>query len=204
MAAEALPAPIGATPGEVGEERIGFGKIDAATLLAGGDVDSLGDEGLADAGRAAEEDRGVVLEVATTGQLPDARPRKLGVVGEVEVAGVAVIFKACLVDTPGDALALAARKCVVEEQEEEVERVEGDPTCLLAGGADGRTTHHPGYAISQWLRKRIEECFGWIKKVGTGRKLRSIGKAKNQLWGTLTAVALNLVRMVKIEAQPAP
>ena len=28
---------------------------------------------------------------------------------------------------------------------------------------DGRTTRHPGYAVSQRGRKRIEEAFGWIK-----------------------------------------
>ena len=28
---------------------------------------------------------------------------------------------------------------------------------------DGRTTCHPGYAISLRCRKRIEEVFGWIK-----------------------------------------
>ncbi len=28
---------------------------------------------------------------------------------------------------------------------------------------DGRTTGHPGYAISQRIRKRIEEIFGWVK-----------------------------------------
>ncbi len=68
---------------------------------------------------------------------------------------------------------------------------------------DQRTTRHPGYALSQRLRKRIEECFGWMKTTGCGRKLRYIGKAKNQLWATLTAVALNLVRMANIEAQSA-
>ena len=31
---------------------------------------------------------------------------------------------------------------------------------------DGRTTRHAGYAVSQRIRKRIEEAFGWIKKVG--------------------------------------
>jgi len=68
---------------------------------------------------------------------------------------------------------------------------------------DGRTTRHPGYAISQRIRKRIEECFGWMKTTGAGRKLRYIGKAKNQLWATLTAIALNLLRMANIEAQTA-
>ncbi len=66
---------------------------------------------------------------------------------------------------------------------------------------DGRTTHHLGYRVSQRVRKRIEECFGWIKTVGAGRKLRYIGKANNQLWATLTAIALNLIRMANIEAR---
>lgn len=68
---------------------------------------------------------------------------------------------------------------------------------------DGRTTRHPGYALSQRVRKRIEECFGWIKTVGGGRKLRYIGIKKNQLWAALTATAFNLVRMANIEAQTA-
>ncbi|MCC7090137.1 MAG: IS5 family transposase [Dehalococcoidia bacterium] len=66
---------------------------------------------------------------------------------------------------------------------------------------DARTTHHPGYAKSLRFRKRIEECFGWIKTVGGGRKLRYIGQAKNQLWATFTAIGFNLVRMSNLEAQ---
>jgi len=68
---------------------------------------------------------------------------------------------------------------------------------------DGRTTRHAGYAMSQRVRKRVEECFGWIKTTGNGRKLRYIGLAKNQLWATFTAVAYNLVRMANIAASPA-
>jgi transposase len=68
---------------------------------------------------------------------------------------------------------------------------------------DGRTTRHAGYAVSQRVRKRVEECFGWIKTTGNGRKLRYIGLAKNQLWATFTAAAYNLVRMANIEASPA-
>lgn len=37
---------------------------------------------------------------------------------------------------------------------------------------DRRTTRHPGYAISQHIRTRVEEIFGWTKTVGGGRKLR--------------------------------
>ena len=67
---------------------------------------------------------------------------------------------------------------------------------------DGRTTRHQGYRQSLRARKRIEECFGWMKTVGAGRKLRYIGLDKNQLWATLTAVAYNLVRMAKFEPSP--
>ena len=43
---------------------------------------------------------------------------------------------------------------------------------------DGRTTRHPGYALSLGIRKRIEEVFGWGKTVGDLRKARFIGLAK--------------------------
>ena len=67
-----------------------------------------------------------------------------------------------------------------------------------ASAIDGRTTHHPGYAISQ----RVEEIFGWTKTVGGGRKLRYIGVARNQMWANLTVAAYNLVRMAKLALNP--
>jgi len=48
---------------------------------------------------------------------------------------------------------------------------------------DGRTTSHGGYKVSQKIRKRVEEIFGWVKTVGGGRKLRYIGLEANQLLG---------------------
>jgi len=68
---------------------------------------------------------------------------------------------------------------------------------------DGRTTRHSGYKVSQRVRKRVEEIFGWVKTVGGGRKLRYIGAKRNQLWAELTAAAYNLVRMAKLMAEPA-
>lgn len=65
---------------------------------------------------------------------------------------------------------------------------------------DGRTTRHPGYAVSQRLRKRVEEVFGWEKTVGGLRKLRYVGRAANALCATFAAAAYNLVRMAKLEA----
>jgi transposase len=68
---------------------------------------------------------------------------------------------------------------------------------------DGRTTSWGGYKVSQRLRKRVEEIFGWVKTIGGGRKLRYIGLECNQLWARFTASAYNLVRMVRIERQQA-
>lgn len=63
---------------------------------------------------------------------------------------------------------------------------------------NSRTTRHPGYAVSQRVRKRVEEIFGWVKTVGGGRKVRYIGVDRNQLWAELTVSAYNLVRMAKL------
>ena len=41
---------------------------------------------------------------------------------------------------------------------------------------DGRTTHHPGYGVSQRIRQRVEEVFGWAKTSGGMRKTRHRGK----------------------------
>jgi transposase len=68
---------------------------------------------------------------------------------------------------------------------------------------DERTTTFPGYSISQQIRKRVEEIFGWAKTVGGGRKLRYVGILKNRLWFTLTGAVYNLVRMAKLELAPA-
>jgi transposase/sulfur relay (sulfurtransferase) complex TusBCD TusD component (DsrE family) len=65
---------------------------------------------------------------------------------------------------------------------------------------DGRTTRHPGYAVSQKLRKRVEEVFGWLKTVGGFRQTRFRGLDRTGLAGYLVATAYNLVRMAKLLA----
>jgi len=69
---------------------------------------------------------------------------------------------------------------------------------------DGRTTRHPGYAISQRFRKRVEEGFGWFKTVGLLRKLRHRGTDRVDWVVVFTAAIYNLVRMrtLIIEAGP--
>jgi IS5 family transposase len=54
------------------------------------------------------------------------------------------------------------------------------------------------YAISQRVRKRIVEVFGWIKTIGNFRKTRYTGLGANQLAAHLLASAYNLLRIAKL------
>jgi transposase len=63
---------------------------------------------------------------------------------------------------------------------------------------DARTTRHPGYGISQRIRKRVEEIFGWAKTVGGFRRTRFKGRKRTQLAAYVVAAAYNLVRMARL------
>jgi len=63
---------------------------------------------------------------------------------------------------------------------------------------DARTTRHPGYEISQRIRKRIEETFGWMKTVGGLRQTRYRGRARVQMHAYLVAAAYNLLRIARL------
>jgi len=68
---------------------------------------------------------------------------------------------------------------------------------------DRRTTRHPGYAVSQRIRKRIEEVLGWGKEIGGMRRklLRGLERAGSSF--TLRVAAYNLIRLPKLLAEPA-
>ncbi len=70
-------------------------------------------------------------------------------------------------------------------------------------GVDGRTVRHSGYAVSQKIRKRVEEVFGWMKTVGGHRKTRLRGLRRVTMAFTLAATAYNLVRMRNLAVQGA-
>jgi transposase len=69
---------------------------------------------------------------------------------------------------------------------------------------DARTTRHAGYPISQKKRKRIEECFGWLKTIALLRKLRHRGTWKVEWIFTFACAAYNLVRMRNLLAAAIP
>jgi transposase len=65
---------------------------------------------------------------------------------------------------------------------------------------DGRTTRHPGDAVSQRKRQCVEEIFGWMKPVGLLRKTRYRGVAQVGWMFTFAAAVYNLVRMRTLAA----
>ena len=67
---------------------------------------------------------------------------------------------------------------------------------------DGRTTRQPDYRLSQKKRRRIEECFGWLKTIALLRKLRHRGTLKVDWIFTFACAAYNLVRMRNLLAAP--
>ena len=68
---------------------------------------------------------------------------------------------------------------------------------------DQRTTRHAGYRISQRKRKRIEECFGWLKTIALLRKVRHRGLFKVDWVFTFACAAYNLVRLRNLSTQTA-
>jgi hypothetical protein len=69
---------------------------------------------------------------------------------------------------------------------------------------DSRTTRQRGYALSQKKRKRIEECFGWLKTIALLRKVRHRGTLKVDWIFTLACAAYNLVRMRNLMRSVVP
>lgn len=67
-------------------------------------------------------------------------------------------------------------------------------------GLDGRTTRTKNYQTSQVIRKRVEECIGWIKEIGGLRRVKVRGTERVSLHAWLVGCAFNLVRMGKLLA----
>ena len=66
---------------------------------------------------------------------------------------------------------------------------------------DGRTLRHAGYALSQCIRKRIEEPFGWGKLIGTLRQAKVRGRDKVNDLLHWNLIGWNLVRLRALVAE---
>ena len=92
------------------------------------------------------------------------------------------------------------RDCVADLRRRRVTPHVAQVTKGRRSAIDGRTTRHPGYAVSQRIRKRVEEIFGWMKSVGGFRRTRYRGLDRTGLAGYLVATAYNLVRLGRLLA----
>jgi transposase len=71
---------------------------------------------------------------------------------------------------------------------------------VTGSAIDGRTTRHEGYAVSQRIRKRIEEVFGWGKTVGPLARTMLRGTERVGAQFTFTVSGYNLARLPKLLA----
>jgi hypothetical protein len=71
-------------------------------------------------------------------------------------------------------------------------------------GLDGRTTTRAGYRLSQRIRNRVEEIFGWTKTVGGLRRSRYPGRERKQAWGYFVVGAYNLLQTGRLSMSWAP
>ena len=65
---------------------------------------------------------------------------------------------------------------------------------------DGRTTRHPGYRVSQILRKAVEHPFGWFKGAAGLWQVKLRGASRVRWTFTFGMAAYNLVRMRRLLA----
>lgn len=63
---------------------------------------------------------------------------------------------------------------------------------------DGRTARHAGYGISQRIRKRIEEGFGWMKTIAGQRQTKLRGRERVAWSFTFSAAAYKLARLPRL------
>jgi len=73
-------------------------------------------------------------------------------------------------------------------------------TAYRGSNIDGGTTRHPGYRLSQVIRKRIEEANGWIKEVGGMAQTKLRGVERVDWVFVFKAAAYNLIRLPKLLA----
>ena len=71
---------------------------------------------------------------------------------------------------------------------------------IKGSAIDRRTTRHTGYKVSQAIRKRIEEAFGWGKTVGPVAKTMLRGLERVGFQFTITMAVYNLARLPRLLA----
>ncbi len=92
------------------------------------------------------------------------------------------------------------RECRERGIKPHVARIKGRKT----PGLDGRTSRTKGYKLSQRIRKRCENIFGWMKVNGSMRKTRYRGVERTDFMAQIVAASCNLIRMAKLMEHSPP
>lgn len=66
-----------------------------------------------------------------------------------------------------------------------------------------RRKRNKGYQLSQRIRKRVEEIFGWAKTIGGARRARHVGRWKIGQQALLVGTAYNLLRLARMTLRGA-
>lgn len=91
------------------------------------------------------------------------------------------------------------RECAQEMRHLNITLHAAQNTKRRGGSAlDQRTTRHPGYQISQWKRKLVEESFGWLKTIGPLRKIKYKGLKLGGWMFAFANAAYDLIRIRNI------
>jgi transposase len=69
------------------------------------------------------------------------------------------------------------------------------------GAIDERTSRHLGYGISLSKRWLVEKPFGWLKQIGSLKKVKLRGLAKVDWLFVFSCAVFNLIRIPKLRAQ---
>jgi transposase len=156
---------------------------------------------LTSAGASAERDAAIVL---AAGAIPRARAT-IAVGGQLTAAGASAERDAAVVLAAGAIgrarATLAADKAYDTRDFVATLRALGvtphlaQNTTKRRSAIDARTTRHPGYALSQRTRKRVEEIFGWLKTVALLRQTRHRGRARVGWMFLFGLAAYNLLRI---------
>ena len=76
-------------------------------------------------------------------------------------------------------------------------------TSRRSSAIDSRTTRHPGYSLSQILRKAVEHPFGWLKATAGMGQVKVRGRQRVRWTFTFGMVAFNLIRMRRLLPEAA-
>jgi len=128
------------------------------------------------------------------------RPRRRRVRRAVRRAGRVTLGADKAYDVAAFVKELRARKITPHIAVDGNVRVSGIPRRTEI---DRRTLRHAGYAVSQRIRKRVEEIFGWDKSIGGLAQVKLRGLPKVNALFTLGLAAYNLIRLPKLLAAPA-